>query len=265
MKKEVFTLNANGVNFYCEKAGTGPLVIIVPDGSNDCEPFTSYMEELCDHYTVVTFDMRGGTRSMDYHPTKVTPTVLGDDVAAIVEKLGLGKATIYGCSSGGQAVLAAGKRHPQLFRNILVHEAALQQDTPLPDAGFTYFMNLDSFQKHLTDGFTVSDFWASCNAKQVADLGEETRERIRKNGEFWGKWYLGTVDVDTYTAEDFAKMPPAAFTVGTWSPSWLTQANITVAERGNCPIRWVQSAHHPEITIPKEYAAYMDEMIQKYL
>lgn len=202
---------------------------------------------------------------MDYHPQKVTPSILGDDVAAIVKSIDKGKATIYGCSSGGQAVLAAGKRHPELFRNILVHEAALQKDAPLPDAGFSYFMNLDSFKNYLTDGFTPGDFWGVCNAEQVKQLGEAARERIRINGEFWTEWYLGTVDLDTYTAEDFKMMPPTAFTVGTWTPSWLAYANIQVAQRGGCPIRWVPSSHHPEITCPKQYAAYMDEMISVYL
>ena len=265
VKKEIFKLKANDIEFYCEMAGQGPLVVIAPDGSNDCTPYESFLNELCGKYTVLTFDMRGGLRSMDHYPKKVTPSVLGDDVAEIVRIIDKGKATVYGCSSGGQAVLAAGKRHPELFRNILVHEAALQADVPLPGTGFSYFMNLNSFSDYFTNSLTPNDFWGICNAEKAMGIGAETRERIEKNGEFWSEWYLGTVDMDTYTAEDFALMPPTAFTVGTWTPSWLTYANVQVAKRGNCRIQWVESSHHPEITCPKEYAIYMDEMISRYL
>lgn len=265
MKKETFTVSANGVDFYCEMKGEGPLVALVPDGSNDCGPYERLMEELYQRYTVLTFDMRGGTRSMDENPGKITPSVLGDDVAAIVKHVNKGSAAIYGCSSGGQAVLAAAKRHPEQFRNVLVHEAALQSDTPVRDAGFHYFTNIASFQKYFTGSLEPGDFWGVCNAKKALLMGEDVRSRIQMNSDFWGKWYLGTVDTDTYTEEDFSNMPPVAFSVGAWSPSWLVYANLSVAARGRCPVTWFECAHHPEITCPKEYAAYMEGLIEQYI
>jgi len=38
--------NANGVDFYCESRGDGPLVVLVPDGSNDCGPYDNLAIEL---------------------------------------------------------------------------------------------------------------------------------------------------------------------------------------------------------------------------
>lgn len=265
MAKKVFHLPANGIEFYCEMRGTGPLVLLVPDGCNDCGPYDNLSLALSTDFTVVTFDMRGGTRSMDHRPQKVTPSVLGDDVAGIIEALGMGPASIYGCSSGGQAVLAAAKRHPSLIRNVLVHEAALQGDTPLPGAGFRYFENIFSFQNHFNSGLTPSDFWGICNAEKALGLTAEVRARLDENAVFWGKWYLGTVDTDSYTAEDLERMPPVDFTVGTWTPAWLVYANLATAARGKYPVRWFNCAHHPEITCPIEYAQYMCETIKKYL
>lgn len=265
MEKKKFQISANGVEFYCETRGNGPLVVLVPDGSNDCGPYDNLAKELADEFTTLTFDMRGGTRSVDKYPQKVTPSMLGDDVAALIRALGRGKASIYGCSSGGQAVLAAGKRHPECIRNVMVHEAALQSDTPLPNAGFKYFENLNTFSPYITGGLSVGEIWGICNVEKAQTVEEKTKKRIEKNSKFWERWYLGTVDRDTYTAEDFAAMPPVDFSVGTWTPSWLVYANIGTANRGNCSLTWFNCSHHPEISIPAEYAAYMRKTIHKYL
>ena len=185
MEKKTFTLPVRGVNFYCEMRGHGPLVVLVPDGANDCGPYDTFSRELCDEFTVVTFDMRGGTRSMDYSPSKVTPSVLGDDVAGIIEALDMGRATIYGCSSGGQAVLAAGKRHPELLRNVMVHEAALQADGPLPGTGFKFFENIATFDKYMTGGMKPGDVWSITNADAIEKLDKDMLKRIDENNVFW--------------------------------------------------------------------------------
>ncbi|HAX53599.1 alpha/beta fold hydrolase [Muricomes intestini] len=265
MEKETMNIKANGIDFYCETRGSGPLVVLVPDGSNDCGPYDNLAKELSDQFTTLTFDMRGGTRSMDSSPQKVTPSLLGDDLAEIIRIFDKGKATIYGCSSGGQTVLSAGRRHPSLIRNVMVHEAALQADTPLPEAGFSFFENISTFDKYLTGNLNSGDFWGVCNADTAGAIDSAARARIEKNNIFWQQWYLGTVDTDSYSEEDFEKMPPVDFSVGTWTPSWLVYANLATAKRGNCPVTWFNCSHHPEISIPAEYAQYMKRVIAKYL
>jgi pimeloyl-ACP methyl ester carboxylesterase len=265
MDKKSFNINVNDINFYCEMRGQGPAIVLVPDGNNDCEPYDNLSKLLSDEFTVLTFDMRGGTRSMDYNPGPVTPKVLADDVAAIIEALKLGPASICGCSSGGQAVLAVGKYHPEAARNIMVHEAALQSDAPIKGTGFDYFKNLGSFFKHCTGGVNPNDFWGIVNAEKALGMGEEVRKRIDKNGEFWFRWYLGNVDTDVYTEDDFKRMPPVAFSVGSWTPAWLVYANIETAKRGNCPVTWFNCAHHPEITCPEEYSEYLRKTVKSCL
>lgn len=265
MKTEIMTIHVNDVDFYCEKRGRGPSIVLVPDGDNDCEPFSKLMELLAKQFTVVTFDMRGATRSEDHAPQKVTPKRLADDVAGIIKAMHLEPVSAYGCSSGGQTVLALGKFHPEICRNIMPHEAALQSDTMLPDTGFMFFEKLFSMEKYCTDGATPGDFWSSVSAEGIEAVSEECRSRIRENGKFWREFYLGTVDRDQYSAQDFALMPPVDFTVGTWSPSWLTYANIVTAQRGNCPYTWMQCAHHPERTCPEELAEHITVTVKKYL
>src|SRR5690348_17028040 len=73
-----------------------------------------------------------GLRSPDPHPRPVTPELFSDDIAALVQEIPLEKPiSAFGVSSGGQAVLALAKFHPDITRNGVVHKAALQADTPI--------------------------------------------------------------------------------------------------------------------------------------
>ena len=260
------TVHVNGIDFYCEKSGRGPTIVLVPDGCNDCGPYEKLMEYLSDAFTVLTFDMRGGSRSPDPKPEAVTPSRLADDVAGIVRALNLGPvAAAYGCSSGGQTVLALGKRHPELCRCILPHEAALQADTPLPDAGFIFFDSIDTFKPIMQGGkVQPGDIWGTGSWAGVEALTDETRKRLELNRAFWERYYRGKVDMDRYMAEDFAKMPPVAFTVGTWTPAWLVTANIETAKRLNFPLTWLHCAHHPELSCPEILADYIRNTAKRY-
>ena len=265
MKKEILSVPVNGVDFYCEKMGSGPSIVLVPDGCNDCGPYVKLMEYLSNEFTVVTFDMRGGTRSKDTAPQKVTPKRLADDVAGIVKSLDLAPVSAYGCSSGGQTVLSLGKYYPELCRNIMVHEAALQSDTPLPDAGFKFFERMDNIIDKLKLDPTAAGIWAFGDYYAYMALGEECHHRMDENAKFWAQYYRGTVDRDSYTQEDFENMPPVDFTVGVYTAAWLTQANIVTASRGNCSVTWLYSEHHPETTSTQELGEHIRQTVKKYL
>jgi pimeloyl-ACP methyl ester carboxylesterase len=209
--------------------------------------------------------MRGSVRSTIIgEPEHVTPKMLGSDVAGIIKELNFGPASIYGCSSGGQAVLAIGKYYPEAARNLMVHEAALQSDTQIPNTGFEYFQNIAPFLPYC-NGFAPFDVGMMCNYDKWHALGEDVLARIKENMIFWEKYYLGTVDLDTYSAEDLAKMPNLDFSVGTWTPSWMTYANIETAKRGNKSVTWLPSAHYPQVICPEELADYVRKTCRQYL
>ncbi len=257
------SVRANGVDFYVEERGEGPVVLLYPDGSNDCEAYGRLADLLAESYRVITFDPRGGVRSMPEEPEHVTPSMLADDGAAILAAMGIDRiAGAYGCSSGGQAVLALGKRYPQLVGVVIAHEAALQSDSPLPGSGFRFFQALDSFKDHMgTAEVTPSQIVQTCTWEGVCAIPQGVRDRKAANRAFWSTWYLGTCDGDSYTAEDFAKMPPVAFSVGSFSPGWIVYANIETAKRGGCPVTWIDCGHHPELSCPEVLADYIRDVL----
>lgn len=264
MNKKTLTVHAHGMDFYCELMGQGPTIVLVPDGGNDCGPYEKVMEYLADEFTVLTFDPRGGSRSPDPHPRSVTPELFADDIAALVEAIPLEKPiSAFGVSSGGQAVLALAKFHPDITRNGIVHEAALQADTPLKNAGFEYFKRIATFSPKVADASTILSITMLGTVAYTEDAVQGAR--IAQNEAYWAKYYLGTVDRGQYFEDDFAHMAPVDFTIGTWTPSWLTAANQATAARGNRSVTWVNSAHAPHVTMPKEIADLVRAKVKQYV
>jgi hypothetical protein len=103
------------------------------------------------------------------------------------------------------------------------------------------------------------------NADAATRIDAKCRQRMAENGKFWLAHYLGSVDRDVYSEADFATMPPVDFSVGTWSPAWLVQANLTTAARGAKSVTWMNCAHHPERTCPQEYAEHLRGLFRRYL
>jgi pimeloyl-ACP methyl ester carboxylesterase len=264
MKKKTLTVYANGMDFYCEMMGQGPTMVLVPPGSNDCGTYEELMEYLADEFTVLTFDPRGGSRSPDPHPRPVTPELFSDDIAALVEAIPLEKpVSAFGVSSGGQAVLALAKFHPDITRNGIVHEAALQADTPIKNTGFEYFQRIATFSPKIADSSTILSITMLGTVGFTEDAAQHAP--IAQNGANWAQYYLGTVDRGQYFEDDFARMAPVDFTIGIWTPSWLTAANQATAARGNRPVTWVKSAHAPHVTMPKEMADIIREKTEQYV
>lgn len=255
MKSE--TVRCNGIALYCEVYGAGAPLVIVPDGNNDCEPFRAAAELLADEFCVVVPDMRGSVRSPDPEERQVTPALLAEDIAGLIRHFDMGPASVWGCSSGGQAVLALCKRQGELVKNAMVHEAALMRDLPLPGGMRDYMEHLSTFDRHCEEGFTSNEVCFVGDHDAWMSLSEACRERLFRNRPYWAEHYVSTVDQDTYTAEDFARMPPVDFSVGAWSPAFLVCANLRVAARGGRPVTWLACSHHPEITSPEILAAYI--------
>lgn len=56
--KSNYMIHTNGIDMYCEVSGSGPAIILIPDGSNDCEPYDNLAQRLAEEFQVITFDMR---------------------------------------------------------------------------------------------------------------------------------------------------------------------------------------------------------------
>jgi pimeloyl-ACP methyl ester carboxylesterase len=129
----VRSVTVPGARLHYEVRGDGPLLLVIgsPMGSADFAPLA---DALAGDHTVVTYDPRGhGNSTIDDPGEESTAESRADDIAAILDDLGVESADVFGSSGGAVTGLALVARHPGRVRILVAHEPPLLE--LLPDAG----------------------------------------------------------------------------------------------------------------------------------
>ncbi|GAA0950218.1 alpha/beta hydrolase [Nonomuraea longicatena] len=126
------TLAVPGARLHYEVRGTGPVLVIM-GSPMDAAAFAPIAEAMASDHTVVTLDPRGISGSeLDDPKQESTPDLRADDVAAILDDLGVERADVLGSSGGAVTALALVTRHPNRVGTVVAHEPPLLE--LLPDA-----------------------------------------------------------------------------------------------------------------------------------
>jgi|TARA_B110000438_G_scaffold76209_2_gene76339 pimeloyl-ACP methyl ester carboxylesterase len=267
------------VEIYCELRGSGPAVVLLPTGHSDCESFRVVADALSEEFTVLSCDTRGSVRcKMPSEWGPVTPEHIADDVAGLIKSLNLAPASVFGCSSSGQAALCLGLNHPDVLRNLVIHEPALTHQAPLsgpdlPGGGAFPSMMRERVKKGLEASNTGEEdpAWSFRQAVLRQDLLDKLDpkffERVLINSKMWATKYLGTVDARVYTDEEFEKIGrvPTTFSAGVFHLAVIAEATRAAAEKCNADFVWLPCMHFPQISIPDEFAEFVRNEIRKNL
>ncbi|WP_330230919.1 alpha/beta hydrolase [Nocardia sp. NBC_00508] len=120
------TLKVPGATLYYEVRGTGPVLLLLCGSGGDAAVFDPVVEPLAEHFTVVTFDPRGYSRSvLDADATvDIAVEVQCDDAHRLLEHLSpAGEAAyVFGGSGGAVVALDLLARHPAHLRLVVAHE-----------------------------------------------------------------------------------------------------------------------------------------------
>ncbi|HEY5978446.1 MAG TPA: alpha/beta hydrolase [Microlunatus sp.] len=123
-------LDVNGGRLHYEVRGSGPLLLVVGQPMTS-GPFAPLADDLAADHTVVTYDPHGvGESSVDDPSASITPEIEADDLAAIVDRLGLGPAAMMGTSGGAVAGLAFACRYPDKISTLIAHEPPVTELLP---------------------------------------------------------------------------------------------------------------------------------------
>ena len=123
--------DVDGRPMYYSVHGTGkPLVLL--HGGVDPDSFGSNLAELARGRQVIAPHLQGHGRTPDTDRPLRCET-LGDDVAALIAHLGLGRADVMGYSLGAGVALQAAIRHPGVVDRLVVASAAMRQDGSYPE------------------------------------------------------------------------------------------------------------------------------------
>jgi len=114
----------NGVELYYELTGSGDPLVLVHGSWVDHKSWQPVVPGLAGSFRVLTYDRRGHSLS-EKPPGQGSRREDEDDLAALMEALGLAPAHVAANSFGGSIALGLAARRPELFRSLIVHEAPL--------------------------------------------------------------------------------------------------------------------------------------------
>ncbi|MEX0891166.1 MAG: alpha/beta hydrolase [Gemmatimonadota bacterium] len=111
--------SADGVSIHYEVHGAGePALVLVHGWTNTRGIWGEHPQTLGQHHRVVALDLAGHGAS-GAERTTWSMDAFGEDVAAVVEQLGLEQVVLVGFSMGGAVVLEAAERMPERTAGIV--------------------------------------------------------------------------------------------------------------------------------------------------
>ncbi len=111
--------HVNQANLYYEVHGQGEPLVLIPGISHSSSIWFLQIPELSKHFKVVVYDNRGvGKSDMPEQPYSIADEA--DDVAVLLDELGLKRAHVLGMSRGGYIAQELAIGHPQRVRRLVL-------------------------------------------------------------------------------------------------------------------------------------------------
>lgn len=110
---------SNGQELYFEIAGDGPPLVLIMGIGYDSTLWMKQVPELSEHFQVITFDNRDVGRSSEADAPYAIED-MADDVAGLLDQLGIERAHILGLSMGGQIAQRFALRHPDRVERLIL-------------------------------------------------------------------------------------------------------------------------------------------------
>jgi pimeloyl-ACP methyl ester carboxylesterase len=257
-------VRVNGVELYYELSGSGEPLVLVHGSWGDHHVWDAVVAMLAESFRVLAYDRRG-------HSASERPAGQGsvfedaDDLAGLIDELGLAPAHVVGNSFGAIVTLRAATRRPDVFRSLIAHEPPL---FPLL-AGTELEPALQEAQRRITSVVGLleagddegaarlfADTVALAPGAWEHQLTPEVREVFIKNAPTFLDETRDpdAVQMDLSALAGFDR--PALLTSGTESAPFFGPVVDMVAERMPRSERvTIDGADHvPHLSVPERYA-----------
>jgi pimeloyl-ACP methyl ester carboxylesterase len=117
----------NGLNLYYETHGSGPPMILLHGGLMSGETFGPVIGALAADHRVVLPDLQGHGRTADID-RPIDVRLMADDIAALIDQLGLEKPDLVGYSLGGGVAFFTAVKYPQKIGKLVMVSANIRRD-----------------------------------------------------------------------------------------------------------------------------------------
>ena len=121
-----------GAELYYEIHGDGPPLVLLHGGVTPSETFGAPLAAMAKTHKVIAIHLRGHGFSTDSDAPWSTEA-MADDVAAVLQQLGIGKARFMGYSLGAGVSLQVAIRHPELVEKLVAVSIAFRADGNYPE------------------------------------------------------------------------------------------------------------------------------------
>jgi non-heme chloroperoxidase len=117
------TVRVNGTTLTYVEQGQGEAVVFVHGGNNDFRTWALQLAPFAQHYRAIAYSRRyhypnpGAEQATEYAASEHA-----DDLAALIETLGIGPAHVVGHSYGGYLSLLVARARPALVRSLALGE-----------------------------------------------------------------------------------------------------------------------------------------------
>jgi pimeloyl-ACP methyl ester carboxylesterase len=121
----------NGLEMYYEIDGAGEPLVVLPGAYMTVELMGDLVPALAKSRRVIAVEFQGHGHTADID-RPFSYEQFADDTAALLERLGITRADVYGYSLGGAVALQLGLRHPQHVRKLALASASYSSDGLYP-------------------------------------------------------------------------------------------------------------------------------------
>jgi pimeloyl-ACP methyl ester carboxylesterase len=121
----------NGINLYFETHGSGRPLILLHGGLGSGEMFGPVIPALAERHRVIAVDLQGHGRTADID-RPIDIQLMADDIAALIDHLGLDKPDLVGYSLGGGVALQTAAKYPAKVGRLVAASIYLRPDAVDP-------------------------------------------------------------------------------------------------------------------------------------
>ena len=119
--------DVNGINLYYETHGSGRPLILLHGGLGSGEMFGPIIPALAANHQVIAVDLQGHGRTADID-RPIDMRLMADDIAALIDHLGLEKPDIVGYSLGGGVAFFTAVKYSEKIGKLVMAAANVRRD-----------------------------------------------------------------------------------------------------------------------------------------
>lgn len=124
--------DVNGLHLYYETHGAGRPLILLHGGLGSGEMFGPILPTLAENHHVIAVDLQGHGRTADID-RPLDMRLMADDIAALIEHLGLEKPDLVGYSLGGGVAFHTAVKYPERVGKLVMASANIRRDAIPPE------------------------------------------------------------------------------------------------------------------------------------